>query len=90
MSRASLSGLNGGETAAASFNTTKSGWVAGTGAEWAFTANWLVRAEYLYYGFGGASASALLLPAPCNGCALPVNFRWSSGDVQSARVGIAY
>jgi outer membrane immunogenic protein len=87
---ASLAGLNAVERATASFNTTKTGWVAGAGIEWAFMTNWLVRAEYLYYGFDGATATASFLPAPCNGCGLPVNYRWSSGDVQSARVGVAY
>jgi outer membrane immunogenic protein len=86
---ATLTALRG-ETAVTSFNRTKTGWVAGGGVEWAFMPNWSVRAEYLYYGFDGTTSSASFLPAPCGGCALPVNYRWSSGDVQSARVGVAY
>jgi outer membrane immunogenic protein len=87
--KGSLAAL-GGETAAVSFNRTKTGWVAGGGVEWAFMPNVSLRAEYLYYGFDGAAATGFFLPAPCHGCTGPVNFSWSSGDVQSARVGIAY
>ena len=35
-------------------NQSKSGWVVGAGVEWApWANNWLVRAEYLNYNFGG-------------------------------------
>ena len=35
-------------------NQSRSGWVVGAGAEWApWANNWLVRAEYLNYNFGG-------------------------------------
>jgi outer membrane immunogenic protein len=43
-------------TLAPTFNptasTTRTGWVAGVGAEWAFADNWSVFAEYDHYGFG--------------------------------------
>ena len=29
------------------------GWVAGAGVEWAFSSNWIARAEYLHYEFDG-------------------------------------
>ena len=46
-----------------SFNNTKTGWVAGAGAEWMATPNILVRAEYLYYNLNsGANASGELEP----------------------------
>ncbi len=32
-------------------NVLHSGWVAGGGAEWMFTPNWLARVEYLHYEF---------------------------------------
>ncbi len=35
------------------------GWTAGGGAEWAFMPNWSLKAEYLYYNLGAASASAV-------------------------------
>jgi outer membrane immunogenic protein len=36
-----------------SFERTTTGWVAGAGVEWKLAANWLLRAEYLHYGFKG-------------------------------------
>jgi outer membrane immunogenic protein len=36
---------------------TLAGWTAGAGAEVAFSSNWSVKAEYLYYGFGRRSFS---------------------------------
>src|SRR5215475_12401924 len=38
-------------------NQSKSGWIVGAGVEWApWANNWLVRAEYLNYNFGGVWA----------------------------------
>jgi outer membrane immunogenic protein len=36
-------------------NFTKTGWTIGGGAEWMFTQNWLVRAEYRYSDFGSTT-----------------------------------
>lgn len=36
---------------------TKSGWVAGAGAEWRFAENWSATLEYLHYDFGKVTAS---------------------------------
>jgi outer membrane immunogenic protein len=33
-------------------STTRTGWTAGTGVEWAFARNWSATLEYDYYGFG--------------------------------------
>ena len=38
-----------------SVSATNAGWTVGGGAEWAFTNNWSVRAEYLYYNIGNLS-----------------------------------
>ena len=47
-----------------SFTTTKTGWVAGGGAEWMATTNILLRAEYLYYNINaGANGSAGISPS---------------------------
>jgi hypothetical protein len=55
----------------ASFNTTKTGWVVGGGAEWMATTNILLRAEYLYYNInnGDVSASAPYSPPVVAGAA---------------------
>ena len=56
--------------------TTKTGWVAGAGAEWMATTNILLRVEYLYYGIdSGTDGSAQLLPilfvGGCPRCSTP-------------------
>lgn len=44
----------------ASFDsTTKAGWAAGAGIEYAFSDNWSAKAEYLYVNLGSASCTTL-------------------------------
>jgi outer membrane immunogenic protein len=45
----------GSESAAASFSNTRSGWVVGAGYEYMINPNWIVRGEYLHYGFNSGS-----------------------------------
>jgi len=72
-----------------SFNTTKSGWVVGGGAEWQATTNILLRAEYLYYNFDSkVSGVAPYVPAFGN-FGSPV-FAWDKFQVQVARVAASY
>ena len=33
-------------------NTTRTGWLIGTGIEWSFRKNWSLRAEYAYVDYG--------------------------------------
>src|SRR6185312_672823 len=42
-------------------DSTKTGWVVGAGAEWAFHTNWSAKLEYQYFDFGseGPSANAI-------------------------------
>ena len=69
----------------------ETGWVAGAGVEWApMQSNWVVRAEYLYYGFPSRT-----LVAPCSACTPgafdgPGVFTWSHNDYQTVRVGLSY
>jgi outer membrane immunogenic protein len=68
--------------------TTKSGWVAGVGAEWMATPNILLRAEYLYYGIDSSnnlSAVAFPIAAP-----LPVAVNWGKENIQVFRVAASY
>ena len=77
-------------TAVNSFNTTKSGWVIGGGAEWMATTNILLRAEYLYYNLN-ASEGASAQYAPLNATLLaPLNFGWSNYNVQVFRIAGSY
>jgi outer membrane immunogenic protein len=43
-------------------NTTRVGWTAGAGVEWAFNQNWSVKAEYLYVDLGSVSYNGLTNP----------------------------
>jgi outer membrane immunogenic protein len=74
----------------ASFNTTKSGWVLGGGAEWQATSNILLRAEYLYYNINNGNVSA---SQPFNNTVvfpLAPTFTWANYNVQVARVAASY
>jgi outer membrane immunogenic protein len=69
-----------------SVSTTRSGYVIGGGYEYMINPNWLVRAEYLYYGFNGpvtGSNSFLVLPAV-------VTANAGNFNTSIARIGISY
>jgi outer membrane immunogenic protein len=46
----------------ASESSTKAGWTAGGGVEYALTPNWSLKAEYLYYDLGKVSVTANSAP----------------------------
>jgi len=65
-------------------STTRTGWTAGTGLEWAFARNWSTSLEYGYYGFGkGVTATD---PAANTFVNLP-NLKDS---IQAVTVGVNY
>lgn len=67
------------------------GWTVGAGAEWALSANWSVKAEYLYINLPGDSVTATAVTTVI-GAPTPSAFRTSYGDTELhvARVGINY
>jgi outer membrane immunogenic protein len=72
-------------------SATKAGWVLGAGAEYALTAHWSARAEYLYVHFNPITASGIV----ANTGALPGGYASAistSTDLsaQIARAGINY
>jgi outer membrane immunogenic protein len=73
-----------------SFNTTKSGWVVGGGAEWMATTNILLRAEYLYYGIDTAANGAASVSPPARIWPLPLNYSWARDNVQVFRIAGSY
>ena len=86
----SFVGPAGSLNSVTSFNTTKSGWVVGGGAEWMATTNILLRAEYLYYGINtSANGSAGVSPASAV-WPLPVNYSWARDNVQVLRFAGSY
>jgi outer membrane immunogenic protein len=50
-----LPGGGGNNCQSGSQSETKVGWTAGGGIEWAFTGNWTLKGEYLYYDLGSIS-----------------------------------
>jgi outer membrane immunogenic protein len=72
-----------GPSASVSFNDTKTGWVIGGGAEWAFSPGWSLRAEYLHYEFAGTSRTV-----PTAGGT--VSFGWQDTSVDVVRTGVTY
>ena len=54
-----FSGDSIGETEFSNLSTTKTGYAAGGGVEYAWSPNWMIRAEYLHVGFSGASVSTV-------------------------------
>jgi outer membrane immunogenic protein len=82
-----LGGCAVGNCATTAFSSTTSGWVAGVGGEWApWNNNWLVRLEYLHYGFDGTSATPFRPSFP----AAPPTFTWHSQDVDVVRAGLSF
>jgi outer membrane immunogenic protein len=73
-----------------SFNSTKSGWVAGGGAEWMATPNILLRAEYLFYQIDNSAASSAGTSPRVVGLPLPLNYNWDKYNIQVFRVGGEY
>jgi outer membrane immunogenic protein len=76
---------------AGSGSTNKLGWTVGGGAEWAFSRNWSVRAEYLHVHFDSASAVAIVgIPGPST--AAYSNAIGTSADLTAhiARVGVNF
>lgn len=79
-------GLPGG--GGSSTNTTKAGGVVGGGAEYAFTHNWSVKAEYLYSKFSGVSTAGFVVPRAGG---IPIPFTGTaSQSIQIARAGLNY
>lgn len=79
-------------SSAGSFSHTYSGWVAGLGYERMITPNWIVRAEYLHYGFQGTSTNALGVTCTVFGAGgtCGQNISISSNSVDVARLGLSY
>ena len=78
----------------ASATQQQTGWVAGAGVEWMVgPPHWLLRVEYLHYGFD--APSSLIAPAvlasgaaACAGCGW--NASWSRLNIDTVRVGLSY
>jgi outer membrane immunogenic protein len=64
---------------------TRTGYAVGGGVDWApWSNNWVVRAEYLYYHFGGDAFNAF------TGGTLSTTFYLGDLDIHTARIGLSY
>jgi outer membrane immunogenic protein len=76
-----------GDTASPfSVSTTRSGYVIGGGYERMIDSNWLVRAEYLYYGFTGVISGSNSFPV----LSAIVTVNAPKFNTSVARIGISY
>lgn len=78
-----------GQSGTGSFSTTELGFVVGTGYEWMIDPKWTVRAEYLFYDFGGGDSNAINIA----NCAVPgcgVNATAGHNDISVVRLGVNY
>lgn len=83
----SANNLNGGYATSAAFSQTQTGFAVGGGLEWAWTKNWLLRGEYLYYQFNNGPS---IVAAAAGFPTFPSNFVWSRTQVNVARLGLSY
>jgi outer membrane immunogenic protein len=71
------------------FSNTVGGWVAGGGLEWMMNANWLLRWEYLHYGFNN-SASVVANDTTGNFPTFPSGYSWTKTNVDAVRWALSY
>lgn len=76
-----------GYVATSSSSKTASGYVVGGGLEWAWTRNWMVRGEYLFYGL---NSSQSILAAAAGLPANPSGFSWDNAKIHVLRAGLTY
>jgi outer membrane immunogenic protein len=81
----------GGATESAAISTTRVGWTAGAGGEYALLNGWSVKAEYLYVDLGRATTTSANLVSATFG-PLPGNVFTQSTNLHAniARVGFNY
>lgn len=70
----------------ASVSQFQSTWAVGGGVEWAFNANWSVKAEYMYIALGGTQT--LFVPPAIAG--LDAYWDHENTGIHTAKVGINY
>jgi outer membrane immunogenic protein len=77
-----------------SWSNTRTGYAIGVGGEWMLTQHWLLRAEYVHYGFAGSSATLPLVSAVPGATCAPGACNWalSAGNlnIDTGIVGLSY
>ena len=78
----------GPQFASATFDNTRTGWVAGLGLEWMISPNWLIRGEWLHVD-AGSSSGVLIIPTGTP--AVTQTTAWNRDlTIDIVRFGIAY
>lgn len=84
-------GFPGTPSSSIGFTQDKVGYAVGAGAEWMFAQSWIVRLEYMHYGFDGSTGA---LPVVVTTCTVALNCRLvantSDLNIDSVRVGLTY
>ena len=84
-------GNNNGCAFPAASNTTKTGFAVGAGYETALAGNWTVRAEYLYYNFGGETLTTAGTPAAnCSFSPCTATYTFPDLNIHTVRVALTY
>jgi outer membrane immunogenic protein len=83
---ASTGPIGPGYASSVSFTQTDIGYVVGGGVEFMNWDRWLVRGEYLFHHFNGASAVGGAVNFPM----FPSGFTWSGFDVHEFRAALSY
>jgi outer membrane immunogenic protein len=72
-------------------STVQTGWTAGGGAEWRWSSNWTVKAEYLYVNLGRGSVRAVANTLGLPGFALSsYTANFGRTDFHTVRLGLNY
>jgi outer membrane immunogenic protein len=80
-----------GDSATDNTSRSRVGYVLGGGAEWMIAPNWALRAEYLYYGFGGRNVNSTAIANNCQTAGTcGVNLGTGSNNISAFRVGLDY
>jgi outer membrane immunogenic protein len=83
-----------GSSFAGSGSKTQTGWVIGGGYETMLSANWLLRAEYLYYAFDGTTITGPCSPTTfCAGQVISnskATYAFGDLDIHTVRLGLSY
>jgi outer membrane immunogenic protein len=86
-----------GTTSSANWDGSKLGLAIGGGVDWRLPdawSNWILRAEYLYYQFDGASATMSTLGTPGGDTCAPGQCSWnintSTLRINTVRAGLSY
>jgi outer membrane immunogenic protein len=85
-----LSGVN----VTTSWSNTQTGYAIGSGGEYMLTSNWILRAEYVHYGFGGSSSTLPLVGTFATSSCAPGKCNWALGaghqNFDTGIIGISY